>query len=284
MTRAAADRDNLDEAESLLAHLESVEAKLRTVQDGLMRSHRLATLGTMASILAHEFNNILTPVVSYCQLAKSNPADAAMVAKALDRSLAGAERAAHICNSILGFARHGAPGNGESASATCRLADAVAETFACLGRDPARDGIKLELAVPEDLWLAIPAVDMQQVLLNLVLNARQAMKAGRGGRLSISATPGNMNSVHIEVTDTGLGIPTAIRGRVFEPFVTQRVNDDHSQADTGGTGLGLAICRDLIQRAGGTIEIMRSDAGGTVFRITLGVGQPPQRTAGKPAR
>ncbi len=257
--------DRLDAAEALLGELEAIEAKLRLVQEGLTRSHRLATLGTMASIIAHEFNNILTPVISYCQMAEKNPTDQALVMKAISRSLTGAQKAAQICNSMLGFAR---ASEGDRA---CQVSKVVEEVFACLARDPAKDGVQLTISVPGDLWVAISAVNLQQVLLNLVLNARQAMKRNRGGRLSIVAAKGADLST-IDVIDTGPGIPADLLPYVFEPFVTRRDEKEHDGQK--GTGLGLAICRDLIHRAHGTITIARTGNTGTTFRLMLPTSEP----------
>ncbi len=259
--------ENLDQAEALLGHLETVEAQLRQLQEGLTRSHRLATLGTMASIIAHEFNNILTPVLSYCQMALQNPGDAELSKKAIEKSLRGAQRAAQISSSMLGFARDA---DGQQSA---HLPEVITEVFSCLARAPEKDGIQLTLSVPQDCWLAITPVALQQILLNLVLNARQAMRR-KGGELSITAKNdgGALNNTIIEIADTGPGIPADILPRVFEPFVTRR---DEAIGQPKGTGLGLTISRDLVQHSGGTLTIASTGPTGTTFRITLPAAAPP---------
>ena len=251
--------NKLDEAELLLNELESVEQKLTQLQEGLTRSHRLATLGTIASIIAHEFNNVLTPVVSYCQLAQQNPEDLPLLRKAVDKALIGAQRAADISSSMLGFARNGTSEN------TCIVKPVIDEVFSCLGRPPERDGIQPKIDIQTDLAAAISPLGLQQVILNLVLNARQAMRR-RGGELRITAT-GNDESVRITVADTGTGIPPEILPRVFEPFVTQRQST--TSGSEQGTGLGLAVCRDLIRAASGQITIQQTGPAGTTFAIEL---------------
>src|SRR6185369_5603381 len=109
-----ADPEALTTIEQLFANFQQLEAQLQQVRESLTHSHRLATLGTIASIIAHEYNNILTPVVSYAQLALAKPGDQELMKKAVEKALAGAERAAHISSSLLGFAReadqrHAAP-------------------------------------------------------------------------------------------------------------------------------------------------------------------------------
>ncbi len=251
--------DGLSHAERVLDDLEQLERRLEQLQLGLTRSHRLVTIGTMASIIAHEFNNILTPVISYCQMAiAAGDSDPALTAKALARALSGAEKAAQISSSILGFARE------QTAERTCNVAEVTDEVFTCLARDPKRDGIRLELDMPSDLRAAISPVELQQVLMNLVLNARKAM-ARRGGSLSIAARVVEADRLLITVSDTGPGIPEDLLPRVFEPFVTRRSDDG---AQDAGTGLGLAVCRDLIERADGRITAS-NHGGGAVFHIEL---------------
>jgi two-component system NtrC family sensor kinase len=258
----ALDSEKLLAAEQLLGDLENLEAQLQQLQDSVTRSHRLATLGTMASIIAHEFNNILTPVISYCELAQKSPDDQALARKAIEKALGGALRAAQISSSMLGFARE------DEAAGACCVATVVTEVFNCLAREPKKDGIALHLEIAPEAWAAIPPVSLQQVLLNLVLNARQAMRR-RGGQLQIMARRDD-DIVQITVTDTGPGIPPDILPRLFEPFVTKRADGDSSK----GTGLGLTVCRDLITRAGGTIHVDSSPGMGTSFRIKLPAAEP----------
>jgi signal transduction histidine kinase len=253
--------DKLNDAEHLLGELESIESNLRRLQQGLTRSHRLATLGTMASIVAHEFNNILTPVISYCQLAQQAPDDLVLQQKAVAKALAGAERAAQISGSMLGFSSD-ANQPGEEG---CEVESVVQEVFNCLARPPQKDGIELKLGIEPGCRVAMTPVSLQQVLLNLVLNARQVLR-DRGGKLWLSAWSEGRWSM-IEVADTGPGIPPDLLPTVFEPFVTRRGGG--SAASSEGTGLGLAVCRDLVERAGGNIGVVRSDATGTTFRIEL---------------
>ena len=279
--------EDLAQVDRLLEHFNELEQQFEQVRDGLTRSHRLATLGTIATIIAHEYNNILTPVVSYAQLALANPHDHELMHKAIEKALHGAERAARISSSLLGFARD------DDEPAVAPLPAVVHETLACLGREPRRDGIELQLELPE-ISLAISPLNLQQVLLNLILNARKVMRK-RGGRLTVRAhvLPDGQHA-RIDVADTGPGIPPELLETLFEPFVTHETppqpgeepdpafdNEQHK-----GTGLGLCICRDLVNKADGSIAVDSTPGEGATFHITLPLAAeqaetlPPRRAAG----
>jgi len=278
-----------------------LDRQLDVIRRELARHHRLTTLGTMAATIAHEINNVLTPVGSYAQLALGRPGDEELTRKALLRARDGAERAARIASAVLGLA-----GDGDE-PAVSDLAAVVSDTVGCLVRDPSRDGIDLATDVPAGLTAGIEPGKLQQVLLNLMLNACRAMRS-RGGRLAVMARAGGEGDgggdtrglagpveptagsrglrggsgrVVIEVRDTGPGIPEAVRERLFEPFVTAVIDplrDAEPSGRTGsggsgGTGLGLCVCRQLIERAGGTIGVTTvaapAEGHGTVFTIEL---------------
>jgi C4-dicarboxylate-specific signal transduction histidine kinase len=257
-TPTQASPEQLVRVEALLEHFEQLEEQFRQVRDGLTHSHRLATLGMIASIIAHEYNNILTPMMSYAQLALAKPDDAALMKKAVEKSLAGSERAAKISASLLGFAREA------DEKHAARLPSVVEESVACLARDPKKDGIEFSADVP-DVQVAISPLNLQQIFVNLFMNARQAMRKS-GGRLEVTGRiEGTL--VRIGVRDTGPGISEAIMHRLFEPFATHRPNVEPGERK--GTGLGLCICRDLVRQAGGTIEVQSRPGQGALFRITL---------------
>lgn len=276
----------IDTAEAMLAHLESVEQQLQSLQDGLMRSHRLVTLGTLATVIAHELNNILTPVVSYCQLSEQNPDDIPLMQKALARSRSGAEKAAEIVNSVLGFARDdGGAQQGDDDTVhrpAASIKDVVDDVFNTLARDPTKDGLTVEIDIPDGSHAQITPTALQQVLLNLVLNATQAMAAERRGKLTIRAEidPEECEAgmTRISVIDSGPGVPADLRDSIFRPFVTRR----DPAAGSSGTGLGLAICRDLIRYAGGAIDLLDTPGRGTTFTIDLITADPRPRTTPTP--
>jgi len=248
----------LDTVEHLLAQFEQLESELEQVRQGLIHSHRLATIGTIASVVAHEYNNILTPMSSYCQLALSQPDNKELCRTALEKSLEGSERMAKISSSLLGFSRE------REREKDAMLPLAIEDAVQCLGRDPRKDRIELSIDVP-DVRVAMPALNLQQVLLNLMLNSRRVM-ARTGGKLMIQGSA-TKDMLELTLADTGPGIPTEIADRLFEPFVTYE-HDDHP-SDSTGTGLGLSICRDLMSKAGGHIELDTSYQAGAAFKLRI---------------
>jgi len=259
---------DLNSAADILEHFEQLEAQFEQLRRQLTHSHRLATLGMIASIIAHEYNNILTPMMSYAQLALMHEDDPELMRKALQKTVDGSERAARISASLLGFAR-----DDDDDQPIANLPATIEQSFACLAREPEKDGIELTVDVPE-INLAIRPLALQQVLVNLILNARKAMHS-EGGRLHVSGELAE-GVARIHLADTGPGIPEAIQDRLFEPFVTQPVRS--GAGEPKGTGLGLCICRDLIQAAGGELTFDTQQGEGTTFHITLPLAPRPIET------
>ncbi|MBC7782488.1 MAG: sensor histidine kinase [Burkholderiales bacterium] len=237
---------------------------LSLLKEQLTQSQRLATIGTIAAVIAHEFNNILTPIISYSQYAlqsaESEKPDAELIKKALSKSFAGATKAGRICTSMLGLAR------GESQTSTCLVQTIVDETLLVMARDPQKDGIALRVQVPPDLRVDADPVQLEQVLLNLLINARQAMTGKSGGSLTIKATAEDTEA-RICVSDTGSGIAEKNLPRIFDPFFTTK--GTARRGEPRGTGLGLAICREIIEHHGGRIEVQSEVGRGTTFTVVL---------------
>ena len=239
--------------DQLAEQVESLRKQLREAQ-------RLAALGTMSAMIAHEFNNLMTPVISYAQYA-IDKSDEALMKRAVEKALQQAKRASQMCDRILGLATqtHMGPGPVE-------IAPLAAETIASLGRDLSKDNIQLRLNIPAGLRLKANAGQLQQVLFNLVLNARQAI-LGKPGSLTVQAEPLADNTVAIRVKDTGSGIKPEDLARIWEPFFTTKRQGD--RPDQRGIGLGLTICKDIIEELNGTIAVESHVGVGTTFTITL---------------
>ena len=237
----------------------AMEQRIGELTEQLRQAQKLAAMGTMSAMLLHELNNLLTPLVSYAQYASTKD-DRELMRKALLKAIEQAEKVSGMSDRILNMAT-----NQDSDVAPIALKAVVGEAVACVGRDLAKDSIKLAVDIDPALKVLANGHQVQQVLYNLILNARQAM-LGKGGRLSIVAQDEGRN-VRLSIADTGVGIKPEHLDRIFEPFFTTKRSAD--RADRCGIGLGLAVCKDIIEEHGGTIEVASAPNAGTTFVIVL---------------
>jgi two-component system NtrC family sensor kinase len=215
----------------------------------------LANLGSATAMIAHEINNLLTPLTSYAELSLQHPEDRVLAERALRKTAANCRQAAKIMESILGLA---SGGNAEKIETP--LLGIVQSAFDCLCRDFRKDGITVEIRVSDTLQVWGAPVQLQQVMMNLILNAREAM-IPRGGVLTITAAQRN-SDVQIRVRDTGCGIEPAEIDKVFGSFFS-------TKKDTGGNGLGLALCKRVVEEHNGSITVDSQTGKGTTFTIHL---------------
>ena len=237
--------------------LAKLSQEVKELREHLRRSQRMASIGTMTAMVAHEFNNILTPIITYAEMARNNPE---LTDKAIDKAASGGERAKTVCRALLGLCR-----GDQVQRVEVNVAELVSSAVAAIARHPNKDGIDLPIAIPDDLTLPTRPVELQQVLLNLILNARCAVLAKRGsGRIGIDARQEGGSCV-LRVCDNGVGIESDDLGRIFEPFFSTA---DRTDKDTG-FGLGLTVCREIVQSLGGTITVDSTVGEGTTFTLTL---------------
>jgi signal transduction histidine kinase len=251
--------------EMLGNQLADAQRQLDQLREQLTEMQRLATIGTIAAVIAHEFNNLLTPIVSYSQFALKSaeqPApDMELIKKALTKAFVSSDKAGKICASLLGLAR------GEPRLGIVNVNDIVQETLSVLARDPQKDGIALRVQIENNLSVIGDAVQLEQVLLNLLINARQAM-LGKGGSLTIkAASVPEDGQAKIQITDTGSGIPAKLMEKIFQPFFTTK--GTARRGEQRGSGLGLAICKEIIDHHAGRIEVASEVGRGTTFTIHL---------------
>lgn len=278
-----------DRAPNPVEHaLDDAQRQLDSLSAELDQSRQLGVLGVMVSMIAHEVNNLMTPVLSYAQLALAKPDDAALTKKALERAAAGAMHASQISSSILALAKDaaGAGGGSHGLHPATDLKAAIVDAVENVAESMMDHQIELSMDIEPRLSVRARPIVVQQIVLNLVLNAQRAMKSLGGqiriGAWRVEATLGdsrattdcstwnsNLGSIprawsRIEVCDTGPGLPSPIAGKLFSPFVR-----DTSPAATPGTGLGLAICRALAESVGGSIHAEPQLPVGTRFVIML---------------
>jgi signal transduction histidine kinase len=227
----------------------------------LTKIQHLANTGTISHMIAHEINNLLTPLRNYAAVALENPDDKHFVEKALQKTVQNCERASNVMESMLALA------NGQTQEKkNVRLSALVEEIFTCLCRDFTKDGITVDISIPVNLTIRCIPVQIQQVIMNLILNARDAMLS-RGGILRITAIETN-DTVIIEVSDTGDGIEGADLRNIFDSFFTTKTNKNTS-SEYSGTGLGLAFCKKIIEEHEGLISVESKSTEGSKFKITL---------------
>ena len=236
--------------------LSEMQAQVAALREELRRAQRLAAVGTMTAIVVHEFNNILTPIINYAQMAKSNPK---MVAKAIEIASEGGTRATEICQALLGITdeRDGREPTEQG------IAEMIAEILTAMARTPGKDGIDLSIDVPPDLTLVTRRPEFQQVLLNLLLNARAAVLEKPAPRFIRISAERNDSGTVVRVADNGVGIPQDIMDEIFRPFFTTRGGNE----DDRGHGLGLALCREVMDVLSGDISVDSEVGAGTTFTL-----------------
>jgi len=251
------DQQHFDDPASRIAQL---QAQVDALREELRRAQRLAAVGTMTAMVAHEFNNILTPIINYAQLAKNNPK---MIPKAIARASEGGLRATEICKAILGITRDEDQGPSQEG-----LADMTHEILAAMAREPGKDGIELSIDIDEQLTVTTRRLELQQVLMNLLINARTAVLARPAPRVIHIAAEYDDDWIVVRIEDNGVGIPPEIIDRIFQPFFTTKGEADGS---TRGHGLGLALCREIMDALSGEISVESTVGVGTQFTLRFPV-------------
>ncbi len=252
----------LEKRQSLHQRLATQRQLSEQLRSQLGHMQALANIGMISAMIAHEMNNILTPLGNYAYLAMKHPEDSELTRKALEKTTTNSRRAAKILETMLAMA-NGRPRKMDWHSVKAM----VEEIFLCMARDFSKDRIKVIVDVDDELMVFAEDVCLQQVLMNMILNAREAMSP-KGGALTISARQ-DPGSVRIEIADTGCGIERCDLAKIFQPFFTTRT--EPSQAARHGAGLGLAFCKRVVEAHNGAISVDSQPGCGTTFRITLPV-------------
>jgi len=245
-----------------LTERQQTEARVQELQDELARVSRLTALGELASALAHELNQPLSAIANYMQgsrrlLAQDEPA-LDRVSDALDRTAAQALRAGDIIRRLREFVARG-----ETERSVESLPKLVEEASALALLGAKEHGIRVTYAFDRDVELVlVDKVQIQQVVLNLVRNAVDAMVADSPGlrELTIALSPADADMVQVTVADTGPGIAPDVVGQLFKPFVTTK---------RSGMGVGLSISRTIVEAHGGHIWAETAAWGGARFGFTL---------------
>jgi two-component system, cell cycle sensor histidine kinase and response regulator CckA len=224
------------------------------LEEQLLHSQRMEATGRLAGGIAHDFNNLLTVIMSYSELGRFTLAPEHPSFEALEQINVAAQRAAALTRQLLIFARK------EVVDPRVVDLNYLVENVAKLLRRVVGEDVLVSIDLcPAPAPVTVDPVQCEQLLMNLAVNARDAMPGG--GTLTIR-TSLTEDSVQVSVKDTGLGMSREVQERAFEPFFTTK--------DPGkGTGLGLSTCLAIVRRSGGTIHIASVPGSGTAFQIEL---------------
>jgi two-component system sensor kinase FixL len=244
-----------------LTERQKTEARLQELQSELVHISRLTAMGEMASTLAHELNQPLSAIANYMKgsrrlLEQSTDERSEMIRQAMDSAAEQAMRAGQIIRRLRDFVARGeSERRVESVSKLVEEASALA----LVGIKDQGIHVRFQLSRSNDLAL-VDKVQIQQVLLNLIRNAIEAMQDSNRRDLLISTAPAEDSMLMISVADTGSGIAPEVSSQLFQPFVTTKRH---------GMGVGLSISRTIIEAHGGRIWIEPNPDGGTIFRFTV---------------
>ncbi len=238
------------------------EQQLHALQEELAHVSRISTMGTLATSIAHELNQPLTAITNYANAASAlleDPSEGNLESlhMALEETSKEAIRAGQVVQRLRDFIS-----TGESVHELARLSRIVSEAtaLALVNGDGKGVDIEVKLGHPDDEVLVDP-IQIQQVLVNLIRNALEAMQASTVKRLQITSSSSHgQRNVRVSVVDSGPGLDQHVAERLFHPFVTTKET---------GMGLGLSICHTIVTAHGGRIWAEPSDLGGTQFNLTL---------------
>jgi len=240
--------------------------RLQDLQSELAHVGRVSEMGTLASSLAHELNQPLTAVASYCESARDLLKDdpdretLAIVREAMDEAAKQAVRAGQIVRRLRDFMSHG-----ETERRVESLQRLINEANALALVGSREHGIDVHLSLDLDADLVfVDRIQVQQVLVNLIRNAIDAMVDSPVRGLTIRTERGRNGYVEVIISDTGSGISERIAPQLFQPFVTSKQN---------GMGIGLSICRTIVEAHGGRIWFEPIVERGTAFHFTLPTGE-----------
>jgi two-component system sensor kinase FixL len=250
-----------------LTDRQQTEARLRDLQSELVHVSRLTAVGEMASTLAHELNQPLSAIANLLTgsrrlMDKGRPEDQAKIRDAIDRAAAQALRAGDVIQRMREFVRRGA--SERAAESLAGLID-EASALALIGAREHQVKLRLKLDPAADAVYA-DRVQIQQVLVNLIRNAVDAMAHSPRRELTITSRRLDDGTAQVSVCDTGPGVDETFRERLFQPFMTTKAE---------GMGVGLSISRSIIEAHGGRLWADADAAGGAVFHFIL----PPVREA-----
>jgi signal transduction histidine kinase len=239
------------------ARIAELQDQVQSLQRQLLQAQKMSSIGALASSITHEFNNILMTVINYAKMGVRHK-DAATRDKAFEKILAAGHRASKITTGMLSYARQQS-----DRREAMDLVPLVEDVLVLVEKDLQRYRIRLVTQLDQHPFSAVNSGQVQQVVLNLIVNARQAME--QGGTLKVAVRQNaELSQAEISIQDSGCGIAPEKLRRIFEPFFTTKTADEQGQ---GGTGLGLSLAKDVMEAHGGRIRVESAVGNGTTFTL-----------------
>jgi PAS domain S-box-containing protein len=259
----------LDERGRLAGHVGVVEdvTERRSMEEQLRQSQKMEAVGKLAGGVAHDFNNILTAIGGYTELLLERLGPGEPMRHDLEEIRRAVERAADLTCQLLAFSRRQI-----LQPKVISLNDVLADLNQMLRRVIGEDIVLRAIPAPDLRLVRADPGQIEQVILNLALNARDAMP--QGGSLTVETANAAGSLVMLAVTDTGVGMEEETQARLFEPFFTTKLGR--------GTGLGLSIVKGIVQRSGGHLTVASQPGRGATFRIYLPAAEAGVEVASEP--
>lgn len=240
----------------------TIEQQLVALKQQLAQAQQMSALGELVGTTTHEFNNVLMTIINYAKIGLRHK-DEPTRDKSFDRIMKAAKRAEKITNSVLGLAR-----NRKEEFAPTNLAEILEESLVLLEREMQKYRVAVHCEFAEVPPVRAIGNQIQQILLNLMTNARQAMP--KGGQLVLRITHDAANNmVELMVRDSGSGIPREQLTKIFDRFYSTK--DGPDETGKGGTGVGLSTCKDIVDSHQGRFRVESTVGKGTAFTICLPV-------------
>jgi two-component system sensor kinase FixL len=242
-----------------LTERQQTERRLHELQDELLHVSRVRSMGQMAAALAHELNQPLTATANYVRAAlrllEAPQPDLERIRQAMNHAVQQTVRSGEIIRRMRSFVARG-----ELSRQPVSVAKLIEEASALALVGVKESGVKVLIDIGSDLSdVSVDRVQIQQVLLNLIRNALEAMEDRATRELTVAASV-HADHVLVSVTDTGGGVPPEIAARLFQPFVTTKPE---------GMGIGLSVCRTIVEAHGGRLRMEPNPAGGSRFHFSL---------------
>ncbi len=242
-----------------------LERQIAELKRQLLETQKLSSVGALASSITHEFNNILMTVINYAKMGLRHQ-DPKTRERAFEKILAAGQRASKITTGMLSYARRQA-----DRREAVNLNALVQDVLVLVEKDLQVHRINFTLENLGEPWVLVNANQIQQVILNLIINARQAMNGG--GTLIISIREDAAAQMgEVRVADSGVGIAPDKLRKIFEPFYSTKDRDEQGQ---GGTGLGLSLCREVMESHKGRIRVESTLGKGTTFTLKFPLAKSP---------